>query len=141
MPIQLTTTGDSSKRRLPLRLPPAALRRAERERRELQLAGEDECEVEQYLAEEDELLDVLKSIERHRDRLAADASYFDGLLISNPELQALWQKFMRAGGVTSRDFRQFLDGRFRCRRIKQRRHLRLVAAAEKTEGACRWWWG
>jgi hypothetical protein len=73
-----------------------------------------------------ELVDALKSVERHRDQLQAAASYVQAILASDPDLHRQWNEFTHAGGITADDFRQFLDGRFRYRLARQRKHLRLV---------------
>jgi hypothetical protein len=133
------------------RLPPAARRRAERERQEAVQAALDRpliaaelAEFEEEIAkavddedydddtrsyvEVDEVIGLLRNIERYRGALARDTATLQRWLDGSSELQELWSKFMRCGGVTADDFRQFIDGRFRDRRIRQRRHLRLVSS-------------
>lgn len=75
---------------------------------------------------QEELLDTLKSIEHHREQLHQAASYFEAILATEPGLRTLWDQFTRAGGVTVDDLRCFLAGRFRYRRIRKHRHVRLV---------------
>jgi hypothetical protein len=75
---------------------------------------------------EDEVVELLQSMERYRQRIADAAFVFSDWLEGSPQLQEVWNKFIQAGGITADDFRKFLDGRFRYRLIRQRRHLRLV---------------
>ena len=80
----------------------------------------------------DELIDTLKTIERHRAELEAAARYFEAVLDGNPDLRQQWQEFTRGGGVSSGDFRRFLDGKvIRYRPTRHRKHLRLVVNQRK----------
>lgn len=80
----------------------------------------------------DELLDVLETIERHRAGLNAAATYFEAILSTEPDLRRQWDAFTHAGGITSGDFRRFLDGKImRYRPTRHRKHLRLVVKNEK----------
>jgi hypothetical protein len=74
-----------------------------------------------------ELLDLYANLmlmqERGRDyrnRLAA-------LLRRYPDLQKQWNDFERAGGLTTKDLEDFLNGQFRPRLTRTRRHLRLIS--------------
>src|SRR5262245_90465 len=120
-------------------LPPAARERFEREQRHI---GQDEDE--DWLDDEDEWLDdeeifteddaktaflsILDSVERCRAQLRDELALLARALQEEPELQRQWQEFTRVGGVTADEFRRFLEGRFRHRRTRQRRHMRLVAS-------------
>jgi hypothetical protein len=80
-----------------------------------------------YIAGE-EVVALLRRIEWHRQELTAEAALFKRWLTASPQLQAVWTKFIDAGGITAREFDRFLDGLpFRHRRVRQHRHLRLVA--------------
>jgi hypothetical protein len=76
---------------------------------------------------------ALQTIEHHRSQLDHAAANLKRLL-RDADLHKLWSKFALAGGFSSNDFASFIEGRFRCRRIRQRRHLRLVSDwSRKTE--------
>jgi hypothetical protein len=71
-------------------------------------------------------LSILDSIDRCRARLRDEQALLAQALREEPELRRQWQEFTRVGGVTAYDFERFLEGRFRHRRTRQRRHMRLV---------------
>jgi hypothetical protein len=76
-----------------------------------------------------EVVALLERIEHHRDALAAEQATFQDWLDGSDELYERWSAFIQAGGVTAHEFGRFLNDRpFRHRRVRQRRHLRLVAS-------------
>jgi hypothetical protein len=77
---------------------------------------------------EDEVIELLGDIERHREALAHDVGILEHWLGGSAELRAEWSKFIRNGGVTAADFADFMNGQFRYRRIRQHKHLRLVSS-------------
>lgn len=96
---------------------------------------EDDDEIDEDEFDEnpaDEVIDTLKTIERHRAALREAASYFEAILSTNPELHRQWQEFTRGGGVSSGDFCRFLDGQVvRYRPTRHCKHLRLVVNQRK----------
>jgi hypothetical protein len=90
-------------------------------------AEEDLDEVPE-LKPEEELIELLESIEQWQHRLVRDRSRLAALLGYTPDLQQRWDQFTRQGGITAKEFEAFLDGKFRARITRQRRHLRLVSS-------------
>lgn len=87
------------------------------------------CEVEEqgnYISH-DEVIGLLLSIEGHRQAITDATNKFDHWLQSSGELRDTWGRFLIGGGVSAEDFCQFLAGRFRCRPVRQRQHLRLIS--------------
>ena len=76
------------------------------------------------------MIALLRSIERHRCAIAADQAIFAMWLDGAPTLAKVWREFNAAGGVTADDFYKFMHGKFNRRRVRQRKHLRLVSSRE-----------
>jgi hypothetical protein len=74
----------------------------------------------------DELLDLLRDIERRQKRLAQDQRDLHRLIEREPDLRQKWHEFTRMGGISANELELFLQGRLRPRITHQRRHLRLV---------------
>jgi hypothetical protein len=71
---------------------------------------------------------LLRSIEAHRQALCDNEATLHNWLRASSEFTRAWSKFVSAGGVSAADFDKFMDGQFRGRRIRQKKHLRLVAS-------------
>jgi hypothetical protein len=80
-----------------------------------------------YCDPEIAMLTVLENIEYRRQQLQGDLANLQALLNRHRELQARWQEFTGAGGLSAKDFEQFIGGKWRPRIVRQRRHLRLVS--------------
>jgi hypothetical protein len=84
-------------------------------------------------------MELLRSIDRHRSALAADAATLRYWLWLCPDLDVAWRKFCAQGGITAEDFDRSIMGRLRRRPLHGRdgpaarvkRHLRLVASNPK----------
>jgi hypothetical protein len=74
----------------------------------------------------DEVSDLLRAIERHRQALRDAATNLQRWLSSSPGFAQTWHGFTAAGGVSADDFERFLDDRMRYRPTKRKRHLRLI---------------
>ena len=74
----------------------------------------------------DVVIGLLGQIEYHQQAMRRASDRFERWLERSDELQTVWKTFLVSGGINAHDFLAFLDGRFRSRRIRQRRHLRLV---------------
>jgi hypothetical protein len=74
-----------------------------------------------------DVLDLLDDIERHRRALAADAAVLEGWIAISRELAEAWRDFTAAGGIGADDFAAFMHGQFQTRRVRQHRHMRLIA--------------
>ncbi len=68
----------------------------------------------------------LAILEYHRHGLDQAADDLQQLLCNDADLRKLWSNFTMAGGIFASDLSNFIAGRLRYRRIRQRRHLRLV---------------
>ena len=73
-------------------------------------------------------MDVLRHIEDYRQGLARQTAQLQHWFDGSPELEAFWTEFTRAGGVTAADLIEFFEGRFRPRRCRRNRHLRLIVS-------------
>lgn len=74
------------------------------------------------------LLDLYSNLNFYAEKQRDYHKRLDTLLLKYPELRALWSKFHRVGGCTTKDLEDFLNGRFRPRIVRQRKHLRLIAS-------------
>ena len=74
-----------------------------------------------------DVLDTLYSIEQHRQELHDATNTLQRWLNGSEEFTEAWREFTNCGGITAADFKSFVDGTFRCRRIRRKKHLRLVA--------------
>ena len=81
---------------------------------------------------------VLQAIEHHRSQLDHAAASLKRLL-RDADLHKLWSTFTLVGGVSSNDFASFIEGRFRSRRVRQRRHLRLISDRSRNRPKPRDW--
>jgi hypothetical protein len=81
----------------------------------------DDCDLS---VTTEEIVEMLRAIEEAR-------VIFDDWLLRSYEFKNSWDVFTRAGGVSADDFEQFMKGTFRSRRIRQKRHLRLVSNQPK----------
>jgi hypothetical protein len=75
-----------------------------------------------------EVMDLLRSIDRHRQALQSILATLHNWLNGSDEFAAVWRKFTAAGGLDAEDFSWFIDGKFRSRRVRKIRHLRLVTS-------------
>jgi hypothetical protein len=101
--------------------------------RRLRRRYEEEEDEEEDVLEQDpqeELVELLENIERHRERLGYNIGGLRALLRRNPLLEKQWNSFLRSGGVTANDLECFLNGQFRPRLTRTRKHLRLVSNRE-----------
>jgi len=83
---------------------------------------------EPYFIEIDEVVTLLRGIERHREALQKATTFLRKWLDGSHEFSDAWHAFTTAGGISADDFDQFARGRFRARRIRQKKHLRLIPA-------------
>jgi hypothetical protein len=72
------------------------------------------------------MVTALHAVETYQSQLRDAERTRQHLLRSNANLRQVWDRFMQAGGISCADFDQFVQGRFRNRRVHKRRHLRLV---------------
>lgn len=75
---------------------------------------------------------LLRSIEGHQQALRDHQETLHQWLRASAEFTRAWDMFVSSGGISAADFDKFMDGRFRARRIRQRKHLRLVASRIQT---------
>lgn len=73
------------------------------------------------------IITLLRSIERHRQALRDNETTLRNWLRASSEFRKVWAIFLHVGGLSANDFDHFIDGKFRTRRVRQKRHLRLVA--------------
>jgi hypothetical protein len=92
------------------------------------MADENECDEddERRCIEVDEVIELLRRIDWHRQALRQEQTTLQRWLNGSPALAIDWRRFTSSGGVTAEDFTLFKDGRLRQRRTRHRRHLRLV---------------
>jgi len=100
--------------------------RPRRHRRRFEEDDEDRA-FEEEESPQDELVEILDSIERQRERLNCYHIRLTHLLRRNPELQDQYQRFSQASGLTAKDFELFLKGELRPRITRTKKHLRLVS--------------
>ncbi|MGL3211650.1 hypothetical protein [Bradyrhizobium sp. BR 1433] len=74
------------------------------------------------------IIALLKSMDRHRQALTNSETILRKWLQASSEFTGVWNTFVRAGGVSAADFDSFMGGQFQARRIRQKKHLRLVAS-------------
>jgi hypothetical protein len=74
------------------------------------------------------IIALLRSIERHRQALRDNETTLRKWLRASSEFTNAWNVFVNAGGVSAADFDNFMDGQFHARRIRRKKHLRLVAS-------------
>jgi hypothetical protein len=72
---------------------------------------------------------VLTLIESHQRAINRERATLAGWLDKIEWLQVAWEEFQSAGGLTAEDFAQFIAGHFRHKRMRRKRHLRLVHSA------------
>jgi len=89
------------------------------------LKGKEEAELDQEIQVQ-AIIDVLRSMERHRQSLRESETTLSKWLRASPEFSGAWNVFMSAGGISAEDFDKFLDGKFRAKHTRQKRHLRLI---------------
>ena len=82
---------------------------------------------EEYREPEEALRYSLRRIESHRQSLENERASLQSLLRNNPRLAAKWAEFTAAGGVSSNDWEAFLNGKFRAKLVRTRKHLRVVS--------------
>jgi hypothetical protein len=90
---------------------------------------DDDDEIEEWSGSspDEELIDALERIEQARRELAAQHRYFNSVLAAEPCLQEQWAGFLRQGGITAHEFRNYLAGKIiRYRATRTRKHLRLL---------------
>ena len=75
---------------------------------------------------EEELLQRLERIDYQREQVELQRQSLQSLLEFYPELAGRWKEFTSLGGVSASDFRKYLDGQWRPRITRQRKHLRLI---------------
>jgi hypothetical protein len=75
----------------------------------------------------EEVLMLLNECQCHRKALARLNAKLQDWRDGSPDLDKEYRAFEQAGGVTEFDFADFMDGTFRYRRTRQKRHLRLVS--------------
>jgi hypothetical protein len=81
--------------------------------------------------QQEEVLDLLQSIDDHRAQLVRDAETLREMLEFSDELYGDWRAFCAQGGVSAVDFQDFLKGRMPRRSAKLKRHLRVIASNER----------
>ena len=96
------------------------------ERREVALELRETEEQDGYISQ-DEVIELLYNIEYHRNAIANVTDKFEYWLGSSKQLRDVWNRFLIGGGISANDFQAFLNGKFRCRPVRQRRHLRLIS--------------
>jgi hypothetical protein len=80
----------------------------------------------------DEVVALLRDIERLRNRLASNAYILQHWLHGSEDLAKIWQAFTMQGGIGADDFEKFMAGTFRpCHPIRQCRHLRLLTGSQR----------
>jgi hypothetical protein len=75
----------------------------------------------------DEVVRLLKSNNYYQNGLRATAATLKRWLDGSEEFAEAWKDFTISGGINADDFERFMAGTFRCRRIRRKKHLRLVA--------------
>ena len=93
---------------------------------ETDLCDEKRDEQPAYI-QVDGVIALLRSNERHRQALRDNEMTLRNWLKASSEFARVWNVFLSAGGISAGDFEKLMDGRFRARRIRHKRHLRLVA--------------
>jgi hypothetical protein len=97
------------------------------------------CRVDDY-RDEDDLYEnriefeavtrMLKSNVYHQEGLRANADRLKRWLSESEEFATAWKDFIASGGINADDFKSFMAGTFRCRLVRRKKHLRLVANAK-----------
>jgi hypothetical protein len=80
--------------------------------------------------EHDEVIDLLQSIERHQHALREAYRTIQQWLDGSEQFAEAWCEFTESGGVSADDFVRFIAGTFRCRRVRRKKHLRLVSSSK-----------
>jgi hypothetical protein len=76
-----------------------------------------------------ELIELLQDLDTSRRNLDCLGLLIEHHLKQNPNLRKTWDEFLKAGGVTTREFRSFLNtGGIGCRQPvrKMKQNLRLI---------------
>ena|SRR5882724_7548135 len=73
---------------------------------------------------------LLKSNTYHLEGLTANAERLKCWLSESEEFATAWRDFIASGGINADDFKSFMAGTFRCRLVRRKKHLRLVANAK-----------
>ena len=94
------------------------------------------CRVDDY-RDEDDLYEnriefeavarLLKSNVYFQEGLRANAERLKRWLSESEEFATAWKDFTDSGGINADDFKSFMAGTFRCRLVRRKKHLRLVA--------------
>jgi hypothetical protein len=85
-------------------------------------------EAEYDVIHVDEVIGLLRSIERHRQGLRDHMMTLHRWLNGSSEFAEAWRTFTQAGGISAEDFDKFIDGGFCARRARCKRHLRLISS-------------
>jgi hypothetical protein len=78
------------------------------------------------IAPEEELEDILHSIDCYRQQLNSRMQQLSRLFTYHPDLRSQYLAFLRTGGISAQDFEAFQEKKLRPRLIPQRGHLRLI---------------
>jgi hypothetical protein len=77
-----------------------------------------------------ELMRRRDAIEEYQAAARKATKQFNQLLEESELAAATWGEFREAGGVTADQFGEFMGGKFRYRRQRTNKHLRLVAVRQ-----------
>ncbi len=78
----------------------------------------------------DEVVRLLKANVYYGDGLRANAVTLQKWLNGSEEFSEAWHEFTGSGGISADDFRSFMNGTFRARLTRRKKHLRLVATTK-----------
>ena len=90
----------------------------------------DEDDLYENRIEFEAVTRLLKSVVYHQEGLRANAERLKCWLCESEEFAEAWRDFVNSGGISAADFESFMAGKFRCRRVPRKKHLRLVANAK-----------
>jgi hypothetical protein len=126
-------------RRFPLGLSKEERRLKEERERALRSQQHDGFAEHRHMIEE-RILSAFEDLEAAAAKQEQAARYLQHRIEEDPTLQwpDLWQSFLAAGGLSSKELKQWLRDRRQIRPARQRRHLRLVASGERRRPGVVW---
>ena len=96
--------------------------------------ADDDDEIEEWSGSspDEELIDALERIEQARRGLATQRRNFDAVLAAWYHSQEQSAGFLRQGGITAHEFRNYLAGKtIRYRATRARKHVRMIVNNER----------
>ena len=79
------------------------------------------------------VLDLLTDIEMEQDVINDQLVKLYTMMGQSPTFAKRWSEFQLQGGITAKDYSDFLRNKFPPRKILKKKHLRLVSANYRTK--------